>query len=284
MRVYSMPQAAATLSSADITRQKAKALGFDVAPVEVSETIYNFIHPTAPAVLEINIVTGAFSTSYNLAADPSPLSYPPPTNQAALAVATSALKKAGTLPSDLNTPGDPDFLTLEGQNLVRAPSLSEAELIRVNLFRDALGKEDNPSTEEDKAGIYPNLTASPDQANVWFIISGAREDEKKIIASEFHHYAIDPERFETYPIKTAQQALEDLQSGKGHIANLGLNKEGKITLRDIYLAYYDPSEPSQFYQPIIIFEGDQDFIAYVPAILDEHYESATPAPEAEEGT
>jgi len=39
----------------------------------------------------------------------------------------------------------------------------------------------------------------------------------------------------------------------------------------VYLAYYDAGVPTDYYQPIIVFEGDQDFLAYVPAIASEYY-------------
>jgi len=69
-------------------------------------------------------------------------------------------------------------------------------------------------------------------------------------------------------LKTAQVAFEDLKVGKGYIANIGLNKDGKVVIRRIYLAYFDPNIPSSFYQPVIVFEGDRSFLAYVPAITD----------------
>ncbi len=261
MPVYYMPKSSANLNSVDIAKEKAKALGFSPNPTEISSTLYRFRHPQVPASMEMNIITGTFSTSYNLAADPSPLNSKPPFPETAQDIAKSTLSRINSLPKDLTVFGNAQFLKLENQKLVSALSLSEANFVKVNLFRKSFGEE----------GQYKSLTKNPLEANVWFIISGARETEKRIIASEFHYYPIDEEQKETYPIKTSQEALDDLKKGKGYIANLGLNKEGVITIRNIYLAYYDPNVPSQFFQPIVVFEGDKGFVGYVPAVSSDYY-------------
>lgn len=261
MPVYFIPKPAATLDSIDAAKKRAVSLGFSPNPTPISQTIYKFISPTTPASLEVNVINQTFSTSFNLAADPSPLKFPPPTPDLANGVAVAYLKNAESLPEDLTVFGEPDFLKVEGQNLVKAVSLSESNFVRVNLFRKGFGEEEE----------YPSLTAHTGEANVWLIVSGDKERQKQIIASEFHYFDIDEEQVETYPIKTASQAVEDLLNGNAHIANLGLNTNGKITIRKIYLAYYDPDTTTQFFQPIVVFTGDRDFVAYVPAVTTEYY-------------
>jgi hypothetical protein len=263
MNVYYMPKAAATLSSVDTAKTKAQALGYATKPIEISETVYRFNHPKVPSVLEMNIVTGTFSASFSLAADSSPLNFPPPDQESAKSTIVDILKSANSYPKDLTVFGEPEFLKLEGQNLVKALSRSEANLIKLSLFRQPMGENSE----------YPSLTKYPAEGNVWFILSGANENNKKVIGSEFHYYPISKDNPETYPIKTAQQAFEELQNDQAFIASLGLNKDGNVTIRKVYLAYFDPETPEQFFQPIIVFEGDRGFAAYVPAITAENYET-----------
>ena len=52
--------------------------------------------------------------------------------------------------------------------------------------------------------------------------------------------------------------------------NLGNNSKDRIVIRNISLAYYDSDEPQEYLQPIFIFEGDNDFVAYLPAITGEY--------------
>ncbi|KKQ73667.1 MAG: hypothetical protein US95_C0050G0001, partial [Candidatus Woesebacteria bacterium GW2011_GWB1_38_5] len=48
--------------------------------------------------------------------------------------------------------------------------------------------------------------------------------------------------------------------------------QGNIVIRKVYLAYYDPDQYTEYYQPVIVFEGDDDFTAYVSAIIDDYIE------------
>ena len=85
------------------------------------------------------------------------------------------------------------------------------------------------------------------------------------------HMSLQENEFATYPLKTASEAWEDLKSGKGFIANLGDNNEGVLKIRRVYLAYYDAGVYTEFYQPIVVFEGDNKFTAYVPAVDSQYY-------------
>ena len=118
----------------------------------------------------------------------------------------------------------------------------------------------------------PSVTKNPDQANVWFMVSGSTEKGKEVVAGEFHHFPVEESNNSTYPIKDAQTAWEELSQGKASIAKLGSNQNKKsITIRRIYLAYYDPPTSTDFYQPIVVFEGDSGFVAYLPAVISDYY-------------
>lgn len=262
LKVYLMPKALPTLSSADRAIAKAAKLGFTAEPIKTSEVLYRFLHPTVAATLDMNIVNNNFSTSYNLAADSEPLEGAAPSVSDATEIAEGILDSIGGAPEDLTGPIVPEFLRLDGQNLVTAASLAEANFVKINFFR---------KTFEEELNKYPSVTPNSKQANVWFIIGGGSQREKRLIASEFHYFPITATKFETYPIKTAQQAIDDLKENRGYIANLGLNKDGNVTIRRIYLAYYDADQASQFYQPVVVFEGDRGFVAYVPAVVEEYY-------------
>lgn len=263
MPVYYMPLKTATLFSFDNMKKRASSFGFTREPFQESETLYNFTHPTVAASFKADIVYETFSLSFNLAADSTPLNTRAPDVQTATSAVKQALTRAGALPEDLSGPVEHEFLRVEGQNLVRALALSDAQLTRINLFRSPV-----VISEEVE---YPSVTANPKEGNVWFIVSGSKEQGKVLIAGEYRYFAQDTTKIETYPIKTAEVALEDLKTGGGYIANLGLNTSGKVTVREIFIAYYDPNVPYSFYQPVVVFKGDGEFVAYVPAVTDEYY-------------
>ncbi len=140
-----------------------------------------------------------------------------------------------------------------------ALSLSESDLIKINIYRKNFDD-------------LPTVTQKEKQANVWFMLSGSELKGDQVIAAEYHYYSVDEERYATYPIKTAQEAWDELNSGRGYIINLGDN-QNTATIRQVYLAYFDPGQYVEYYQPVVVFEGDNDFVAYVPAVTDEFYGS-----------
>lgn len=252
-KVYYMPGKLAGLFSLDTTKQRVAALGYTKDAQAISETQYRFGHTTAPSTLDINIVTGVFSISYNLANDTGLLTENSPQPQVAQSIVQSFLSSGGFLPDDL-TKTTTDFLKVQNRQLVPAVAQSEANFVRVGLFRKDFDK-------------FPSLTPDPTKANVWFIVSGDQNRDKQIIGGEYHYFTVDETHFATYPLKTAKLAYDELTSGKGFIANLGLdNQTGNITIRKVTLAYYDSGVAGQFYQPIIVFEGDRGFTAYVSAV------------------
>lgn len=96
--------------------------------------------------------------------------------------------------------------------------------------------------------------------------------KRQVVAGEYRYFPIDQTQVSTYPLKTAKEAYDNLVNGKGYIADLGLNTNGKIIIRKIYLANYDPDTQTDFFQPIVVFEGDNGFVAYVPAVTDAYYQ------------
>ncbi len=256
--VYFMPQPKPDLLALDNAKKKASNIGFASAPNQVSQTIYGFTNQTNLSTVEINIITGTFSLGFNLNADPSPLDFEPPTPEAAAAKAKNFLSQAQSLPDDLTGPVTQEYLKVQNKQLIGAISLSEASLTKINLFRKDYNK-------------LPSVTPNPGQANVWFILSGSQDQGKQIIGAQYYYYPVDETQYATYPIKTSEAALNDLKAGKGYIANIGDNKEGKIIIRRVFLAYYDAGVAAQFYQPVIVFEGDNGFSAYVPAVTSTYY-------------
>jgi hypothetical protein len=257
-KVFYMPKVFTGLLSLDIAKDRATKLGFSPAGAEITETVYKFPHPKSPAELQISIATGVFSISYDLSADPSPLQEKPVAPEVAASKVRSYLSTSGLLPKDMEGPAKSEYVKLVNDKIVGAISLSDANFVKVNLFRK-------------KYDDLPGMTPDPNSGNVWFIVSGVTEKEKQMIAAEYHYFPVDETKSSTYPIKTAQVAWEELTAGKGYMASLGTNENKNITIRRIYLGYYDGGTAMDFYQPVFVFEGDNGFITYVPAVTDAYY-------------
>ena len=177
-----------------------------------------------------------------------------PTNQQAAQEAKNFLVSNGLLAEDLaNGTAEFEYLRFSTPELIPVSSLSEADFIRVNLFRANL---------DDLRILPPN----PKKSLISFLFSGSRTPGKRIIEINYTYFPLEKEIFATYPLKPITQAWGELQQGQGFIANLGQNENGQVTIRKVYLAYYDSETLQHYLQPIYVFEGDRNFWGYVPAI------------------
>jgi hypothetical protein len=94
----------------------------------------------------------------------------------------------------------------------------------------------------------------------------------KILEMQYVFWPIAFDDFATYPLRSGAIAWQDLQDGYASIILNGNNKDDTIKIRQIYLAYYDSEEPQNYLQPIFVFEGDNNFVAYLPAITEDWLE------------
>lgn len=255
--VYFMPKSISTIKSLDSAKQKAVSLGFNPNGTELVETVYLFKHNTSPATLSLNIVTGIFSIGYDLNSKPSVLESPPPEPAVATSLAKTFLTRAKSLPGDLTGAVTNEYLKIQDGKLVTANSLSDANITKINLYRKNYNE-------------LPNVTSVANQANIWFMFTGARDPGDQVYAAEYHYFTVDENKSGTYPIKTTETAWEELKSGKAYFANVDEKSKGNIVVRKVYLAYYDPDQYTEYYQPVVVFEGDDNFVAYVPAVSSDY--------------
>lgn len=261
VEVYEMPEAQSSLQGLEQAKRIAQTLGFNPngkLVVENVPNVYRFQKDSKPSNFTINIITGVFSISYDIASDPQVLSQIPPAPTQAVSQARSFLSRAGLDQADLTGPEKNEFLRNDKGTFVPVSSLSEAQVIKVNLFRKGYGAK----------GDIPAVTQNMPEANFWIMFAGKGND---VLAAEYHYFPIDAEKYGTYTIKTADQAWQELKDGKAYIANSGQRNSNEIIIRKVYVAYYDAGQYTAYYQPVVVFEGDGGFYAYVPAVVDEFY-------------
>lgn len=236
----------------------AKKFGFQGEPTIVSSEEYQWTDPELPGrIFTLNIFTNNFVLEYNFATDSAVLKSRPPQKREAETFASRFLVNKNIMPKDLEK-GDirSKYLFFDGKNFKRTTLYSEANLVRVDLFRQNINK-------------MPVVTEKYNQGLVSFLISGA-EKKKKILQLEYTFWPVDLENSGTYPLKTGEEAFSELKAGGGTVV-LGEEQEEAV-IRNIYLAYLDTKAHQSFLQPIFVFEGDKNFVAYVPAIKEEWVE------------
>jgi len=159
------------------------------------------------------------------------------------------------------------FFVSNGKSLLEAGSSSEAHLTEVSFFRTLtdVGSQNypllspNPKRGLIRVGITTRL--SPSILNTLSIYFEAAETE------------IDKTKVETYPIKTPQEAWDEMRA-QNKVAYTKLTGElDSVTITGISLAYFDDPTYQAYLQPIYVFSGvgkigrsEGEFITYVSAI------------------
>jgi len=261
-KVFFIPQPSPNLLAWDKTKTWARTLGFTQEPEKTDKFSYRFESEIEPKTsLEVNVLTRNFHLFYDWKNDLEILSSGnPPQEAQAISLARGFLQTANALSEDLSQ-GEAEviYFKYKDGNLAKALFFSEANFVKVNLFRK----------EIDQIKVLP---ANPKDSNVSVMMTAAAGRNRGVIEVNYTHFPISEGNYATYPLKDASVAWSQLTSGKGFVANLGNNPSGKATIRNVYLAYYDSQSPQNFLQPIIVFEGDNDFYAYVPAVSDQWVE------------
>jgi hypothetical protein len=146
------------------------------------------------------------------------------------------------------------FWRIEADGLKQVNSASEANVAKVDFNR------------EEIPGEFKIMEADVNSASISVLVSGSSVEGKKILEVAYKYADIDRESFSTYPIKTPSEAWDEFSSGNYWPAlDSG---DSQTIIRKMYLAYFEPVTLTNYLQPIYVFEGDGNFIGYLPAIAD----------------
>lgn len=265
-KVYYMPAIPSNLKALDRAKEKSAKIGFNTDPSYITPEIYTWVDPENKwRTLTMNIYTGNFSISYNFLADQTLLiDKNVPNLQNAFVEAKNFLERLGIDTSDMagveniNFQSDPRigaYLKFSISDFTMATSQSEADAVRINL-------------PKKKLDDLPFMTVDPYGSLVSFTFSGQKDEKKRILLANYTNFPIEKNVIATYPLKNFDEALEELKKGSGFIASYK-GKGTAIIIRKAYLAYFDPPLPLTYLQPIVVFEGEDSFVAYVQAVSQE---------------
>jgi len=140
-----------------------------------------------------------------------------------------------------------DFINVEKQ--------SEAEAVEVDFFRPDIGTT---------SVVTPKFFTSQNYLILFF-----NKDQEKVIKGQVSFFEKLEDQTGIYPIKTGDQAWEELKKGKA-IVVAGQKGSKKITIKKMFLNYLDPDIYQSYLQPVYVFIGDNDFVAYVTAVAEEY--------------
>jgi hypothetical protein len=254
-KVYFIPPNRSGFLNLERAKKQAAGLGFVFDPEQTGASTFRWtLSNPQRSVLDLDVNTDKFTMNVNWETDPNFLQTPAvPTAPETVNTAKSYLRGGGFLPVDL---GDGDnkvmFLRYSGGNFTQVISPSEADFVQVDLFRKKI----------DKIPVKP---IDPNKGLARVLIYYSRERGQKVVSAEYNYAEVVYGQFETYPIINGPEAWQLLNSGSGYVASMPKNSNQAV-IRNIYIAYFDSLDNKTYLQPVYVFEGDNNFAAYVPAI------------------
>ena len=223
--VYVVYRPKSPVRALEFGKRTAALMDFTDEPQQISTGVYRFSDHKQSRSLEMNVLEGSFKMSYpyltdQLLQNPEKM----PSREEAISQAKAFLQKAEKLSPDLeNGTQEVSFWKINYNGLQRVEGLSEANIVRVDFFREKL------------ADGITIVSTNPQESPVSVLVSGSTVNSKKIVEVNYKHVEIDTAEnsASTYPIKTVQQAFEELKAGNYWPASDGNGQD--IVIRKVYL-------------------------------------------------
>lgn len=225
-------------------QNSASRIGFTSSGNLVSDTLYQWKEQMYPfRILTLDIVSRNFDLTSDYLSSPSStlITRRKLTENEAVETARSIFANMSSFPDDID-------------EAKTKTTLLNSQVIRVDFFQKDI---------EEIPIYYPNHPNSIINA---FVVGG--EFAPYVVETHYFHQTSVSGQTATYPIKTAGEAYSELVQGKAYIASYSDNST-KIKITNNFLAYLFLDKKQEFLMPIIIFEGENGFFAYVSAVRDE---------------
>jgi hypothetical protein len=257
VKIYKITPNPPTLLGLTKTREKVAEIGFNSPGTQISEDTYQWVNQdeSLQKRIAMNIFSSDFIVSSSYLIDQSLQAFSG-TNEKNQAVekAKSYLIDTSLFPQDIDENKTKTTLySITNGSLLLTTKISDAKIAKVDFFQKDISN----------LPIYYEKGIS---STIDFLV-GKEKNELRVVDARFFHKNIS-ETSSDYYIKTAQEALSELKEGKAYIANKPTNTV-EFIIKKVFLAYYIGENEQEYLMPVVVFEGNDDFIAYVCAVKDE---------------
>ena len=269
-KVYKIILPSPTHLAGERAKELAADLGFSEEPRKLSSSDYFWERAEEGKTLKINIITGQLSLETDLKKLKGLEEGSPPSKATAIEQASRFLSKLGLLGGSYpQGRKEATYLKIGRGSLGKAENLSEAQLVRVDFFREIDGQ--SITTPHPREGLIS-------------VILG--KDKVPFVSYDF--WPLDPLQSSTYPIKTPEQVWDEVAAGQARLVHLVPQRGDPfasyqprapetIFVRQISLGYFDSEKLQDYLQPVYILEGlgltkdkrQLEYIAYIPAIAND---------------
>lgn len=130
-------------------------------------------------------------------------------------------------------------------------NIKEANLAEVDFYRQY---------PDDVPVVSPNFFNSQN-----YVILMFNENDYQVVKAQIAFFE-KSDQYDIYPVKSAELAWDELLKGKARVVAATQGKRD-IVIKQISIAYYDSDEYQSFLQPVYVFLGEDNFAAYLPAVV-----------------
>lgn len=143
---------------------------------------------------------------------------------------------------------------------------ASAEIVQDPQSANMVAVDFFPPKINDIDTVTEDFVSSPNR--VVFIPQGGANDF--VVKAQVEIFERSEEQISDYPLKTGDQVFQDLHAGKGFFIQgmESINGKNLIKIKKMYLAYLIPGLYTTYIQPVYVFIGEDNFVAYVPAVSD----------------
>ncbi|OGK21101.1 hypothetical protein A2866_02780 [Candidatus Roizmanbacteria bacterium RIFCSPHIGHO2_01_FULL_39_8] len=258
--VYFLPTSPVRFGYREKIYLMAKTLGFDTEVVkhklEGKEAVFKDENQT----LTIDITNFNFTYEYSFENHPDIFEgAQAPDKTISISNAIEFLKTVDRYPAEL-TQGKTNAILIKYDPALRKIFLTKEELsanmIEIDFYRPDMGSY---------------IVVSPEYYNSQnYVMMVQSSSGYKIVKAQVHFYEKSEAQIGIYPIKTGDAAWQALKTGKGWaIQNPNVLRD--VVIKEMFMGYLDPDIYQEYLQPVYVFLGENNFVAYVPAVADEYF-------------
>lgn len=258
--IYFIKQETASFGFLSRIYLMAKAAGFDIGITQHKLNGKTAVFDDGKNKLSIDIRTFNYIYNYVVTNDDVGALPKVPSSETALhSAASSYLAELNRYPQELSK-GKKNTIYMyfnpETKELTPLNNQEGANIVEIDFF------------QPDKNGL-PVVTSSyyNSQNYVMYLLN----QNHNVIKAQIQHFERSDDQVGMYPLRTAQEAWDDLKKGVGYVVSSD-DKERGIKIQKVFLAYYDPDIYQEYFQPVYVFLGNNQFVAYVPAVTKEYLE------------
>jgi len=267
-KVFLLPQYKFQLGYIQKIYLMAKAMGFETEEIkhELNEDTKMASFNDGKQKLEVSILNYNYHYEYNLDAawNYFDLSATPEAETAKQS-AINFLSSFDRYPDELAR-GKTNVIFFNYNRANKTMTILEdnigANMVEVDLYR-----ADIPGVPADYPIVSPSFHNSQNYVTMVFTSDGGY----KVIRSQIKYFDKSNDQVGIYPVINGDQAFEKLKAGKGFVISHMKGETDKVIIKKMFFAYLDPDTYQEYMQPLYVFLGDNNYVAYVNALPDNYY-------------